>query len=407
MTSSNNELEDVQHKNPLDVHKLHIWCLEPQIRRGVLTADGMTQIAVHKYVSGISTYLDAVFSPVLWQPLTDLLPMWLAPNLVTTIGGFFCMITFFLSWLYLPEPPRWLYFSNGICLFLYYTLDCMDGKQARRTGSSSPLGQLFDHGMDCICNLSHLQLVQCCMLVPPHLLILLQCSLQFAFWQAQWEEYYTGILPHAAGNCGVTEVNYSMALWSILTGVFGRDYFDWPVFPGLKDQIPFLAWLAGDDELQLRHVVTIIWVTMIISLVILSWTRVYKHVQDIKVFASAMSKFLSPLLLCGVAVWGLTDFLKDNATAGRLSLGLCFCLITIKIIVYSMAKMAYASLQVDIVPFVVVVTVCRLLEVNNTIFFHMLDLLYLGRIIYWVYEAIHQLCERLQIKLFRIPYKND
>lgn len=26
--------------------------------------------------------------------------------------------------------------------------DCMDGKQARRTGSSSPLGQLFDHGCD-------------------------------------------------------------------------------------------------------------------------------------------------------------------------------------------------------------------------------------------------------------------
>jgi hypothetical protein len=26
------------------------------------------------------------------------------------------------------------------------TLDAIDGKQARRTGSSSPLGQLFDHG---------------------------------------------------------------------------------------------------------------------------------------------------------------------------------------------------------------------------------------------------------------------
>jgi len=27
-------------------------------------------------------------------------------------------------------------------------LDAMDGKQARRTKSSSPLGQLFDHGCD-------------------------------------------------------------------------------------------------------------------------------------------------------------------------------------------------------------------------------------------------------------------
>ncbi len=28
-------------------------------------------------------------------------------------------------------------------------LDEMDGKQARRTGNSSPLGLIFDHGCDC------------------------------------------------------------------------------------------------------------------------------------------------------------------------------------------------------------------------------------------------------------------
>jgi ethanolaminephosphotransferase len=33
---------------------------------------------------------------------------------------------------------------------LYTWLDCLDGKQARRTGTSSPLGQLFDHGCDAL-----------------------------------------------------------------------------------------------------------------------------------------------------------------------------------------------------------------------------------------------------------------
>ena len=33
-------------------------------------------------------------------------------------------------------------------LFLSHTLDGIDGKQARRTGSSNPLGELFDHGLD-------------------------------------------------------------------------------------------------------------------------------------------------------------------------------------------------------------------------------------------------------------------
>ena len=32
-------------------------------------------------------------------------------------------------------------------IFIYQTLDAADGKQARRTNSATPLGQLFDHGI--------------------------------------------------------------------------------------------------------------------------------------------------------------------------------------------------------------------------------------------------------------------
>ena len=58
-----------------------------------------------------------------------------------------------------PErAPRWVYLLNGMAGLVYLHLDCIDGKQARRTGSSSPLGQLFDHGdsalpISCICHL--------------------------------------------------------------------------------------------------------------------------------------------------------------------------------------------------------------------------------------------------------------
>ena len=44
------------------------------------------------------------------------------------------------------EAPSWVYLLAAVCVFLYQTLDAIDGKQARRTGTSSPLGQLFDHG---------------------------------------------------------------------------------------------------------------------------------------------------------------------------------------------------------------------------------------------------------------------
>lgn len=44
--------------------------------------------------------------------------------------------------------PSWMYALSGVAILMYANLDSLDGKQARRTGSSSPLGQLFDHGVD-------------------------------------------------------------------------------------------------------------------------------------------------------------------------------------------------------------------------------------------------------------------
>lgn len=46
--------------------------------------------------------------------------------------------------------PTWIYYSCAIGLWLYSTFDNVDGKQARRTNSSSPLGELFDHGCDAL-----------------------------------------------------------------------------------------------------------------------------------------------------------------------------------------------------------------------------------------------------------------
>jgi phosphatidylglycerophosphate synthase len=43
-----------------------------------------------------------------------------------------------------------MWFLCSIGLFVYQSLDAIDGKQARRTNSSSPLGELFDHGCDAI-----------------------------------------------------------------------------------------------------------------------------------------------------------------------------------------------------------------------------------------------------------------
>lgn len=132
------------------------------------------------------------------------LPLWLAPNLITLMGLWALLAAYALGVKYLPEfagpAPTWLpavkcaagarvsvagcrlwgcaaavkrtcppcrtashrtmcthstgsqllfifsYPCSAAAVFFYLHMDCLDGKQARRTKNSSPLGQLFDHG---------------------------------------------------------------------------------------------------------------------------------------------------------------------------------------------------------------------------------------------------------------------
>ena len=57
--------------------------------------------------------------------------------------------------------PWWTTFSAALGLFIYQTLDAIDGKQARRTKTSSPLGELFDHGCDSLSTV-FVSIASCC-----------------------------------------------------------------------------------------------------------------------------------------------------------------------------------------------------------------------------------------------------
>jgi ethanolaminephosphotransferase len=46
--------------------------------------------------------------------------------------------------------PCWALISCAFLYLAYYILDQLDGKHARKTNQSSPLGLLMDHGCDAI-----------------------------------------------------------------------------------------------------------------------------------------------------------------------------------------------------------------------------------------------------------------
>lgn len=118
-----------------------------------LSPSGLQAIKNHKYVPGCYTPLDNLLNPW-WFWATERLPMSMAPNLVTLVGTLHLVVVYGLNWHFTAAgdgtPPPAVMAANAWCLFMYQTLDAMDGKQARRTGNSTPLGQLFDHGCDAL-----------------------------------------------------------------------------------------------------------------------------------------------------------------------------------------------------------------------------------------------------------------
>jgi ethanolaminephosphotransferase len=121
------------------------------LRKAYLSKEALVNLKNYKYVSGEYSVLDNALTPF-WNKVVTFMPLWLAPNLITLIGLLNLASNLLLCLprdlsMTKPLPPEFSIFF-ALTLFVYQTLDAIDGKQARRTGSSSPLGQLFDHGCD-------------------------------------------------------------------------------------------------------------------------------------------------------------------------------------------------------------------------------------------------------------------
>jgi ethanolaminephosphotransferase len=70
--------------------------------------------------------------------------------------GLYCNLSLCLLTIYyggldnMSRLPSWVLHYVSIAYFSYYMLDNLDGKQARRTGSSSVLGMILDHSCDAL-----------------------------------------------------------------------------------------------------------------------------------------------------------------------------------------------------------------------------------------------------------------
>jgi ethanolaminephosphotransferase len=156
------------------------------------------------------------------------LPPWLAPNLITLTGLSALLAAYLVTAAVAPAYngpgpiPAWLPALCGAAELFYLHMDALDGKQARRTGTSSPLGQLFDHGCDALAVHLIMQMLMPALGLGHEWRAVAGTSyVLLPWWLAHWEEYHTGMMLYGNGLWGVTEACYAVVVVSFATAVAG------------------------------------------------------------------------------------------------------------------------------------------------------------------------------------------
>ncbi|KAI1656962.1 CDP-alcohol phosphatidyltransferase [Daldinia decipiens] len=233
-----------------------------------ISDDALIHLKSYKYSavdkSPISNYILRPY----WNAFVELLPLWLAPNMVTLIGFMFILVNIALLVIVMPDlvgpGPSWLYFSFAFGLFMYQTMDNIDGKQARRTGTSSGLGELFDHGIDSLnCTLGSLLETGAMALGTSKSGVFTALCPCLPMFFSTWETYHTHTLYLGYFN-GPTEGLLIACSLMAISGIYGPGIWTEPIV-----NIVGQKYLFGFDEIVADHSIRDIWILVIVASLVL------------------------------------------------------------------------------------------------------------------------------------------
>eukprot|EP00055_Hartaetosiga_balthica_P006789 m.22160 g.22160 ORF g.22160 m.22160 type:complete len:377 (-) comp5426_c0_seq1:87-1217(-) len=200
---------------------------QKDLKRNVLTDSQLERLKQHQYKSEGMSVLEPGMN-VFWKWLVLQMPLWLAPNLITFVGLIInvgtCLILLYFNPMMSNDhnTPIWAYIACGVGLFIYQALDNIDGKQARRTGSATPLGELFDHGCDAISTIFVCVSAITTLEVGSSALGFYGAIVGVAlFYMSHWESYVKGRL--AFGYLDVTETQFVFIAIYFVRAFFGSN----------------------------------------------------------------------------------------------------------------------------------------------------------------------------------------
>ncbi|CAG8483423.1 8944_t:CDS:2 [Ambispora gerdemannii] len=317
---------------------------------------GLSNLKYYKYSAIDKSPISRYILKPYWKWAVNLFPLWMAPNLITLCGLGFVIINLLCVIYWIPDlvgpGPSWLYYSFAAGLWLYSTFDNVDGSQARRTGTSSPLGELFDHGCDAL-NCSFGAIVQAAALGLGHswysafFLILTTVP----FYLSTWEEYHTGTLYLGYIN-GPTEGLLLACGSMVLSGIFGPQFWTKDLRDLYGSSVPSFI----PEGSSYADIVVVAMSALVIFTQPLSLYNVYKmKKQQNQSFVAVFPQFFSVLIywICGY-FWLASPysyiFEDQHLILFVLTLGIVFGRIATKIILAHVTKMPFPMYTVMILP---------------------------------------------------------
>ena len=193
------------------------------------TLDNLTKFK-YKYKNDSILYTKCL-SPLLDRAVIYL-PKNLAPNLITFFSVMCNFIAFVISvndggFDFSKPLKKSTCYAIGLTQILYQLLDNIDGKQARRTGNSTPFGMLMDHGCDIFTNIFTAYNMSRLLLVGNEDIFSYSVffGLLVGFYMMTYEDYKLGEMYFPPIN-GADEGNFAVFLIGVGCGIFGQDWIE-------------------------------------------------------------------------------------------------------------------------------------------------------------------------------------